>query len=136
RSHDGFKIGSRVVLDNALSWYGSWNYHQQRQRDLRDIERAFYTLDGKQQPEQYAGIIGKIDAARREKRSNAVYVEDEYFRVRCFQNCNIHLYFQRDDLLRQVNKLLAEYYGEVLGEGSDVFQDDPLSRPNLTPAKN
>jgi hypothetical protein len=106
---------------------------------VRDIERAFYELDGKEMPERYAGIIGLFDEKRRSIATlsrAACEVEDEYFRMKGFKNGNIHLWFKRDDLLRKVNKLLAEHYGEVLGAGSDAVEDDPLSRPNTSLAKN
>lgn len=140
RSHDGFKIGDRIVLDRAFGAdSGSWNYHAAHQDTIRDIERAFYTLDDREMPESYAGIIGVIDTERQRHPYGspaAFVVEDEYFRVRSFKNGNVHLWFKRDELLEKVNKLLAEYYGEVLGAGSDAVEDDPLSRPNTSLAKN
>ena len=139
RSHDGFKIGDRVVLESAIDDYGGWNHWSRKDETLRDIERAFHELDGKEMPERYAGIIGLFDDERRRKATLsrvACEVEDEYFRLKAFKNGNIHLWFKRDDLLRKVNKLLAEHYGEVLGAGSDAVEDDPLSRPNTSLAKN
>jgi 16S rRNA G966 N2-methylase RsmD len=139
RSHDGFKIGDRIVLTYAFTDYGSWNHHYNRQDTIRDIERVFLKLDGKELPERYAGFIGIIDHERRNLGSferSAFQVEDEYFRFKAFKNGNAHLWFKRDDLLVQVNKLLAEHYGEVLGAGSDAVEDDPLSRRSMTPAKN
>ena len=139
RSHDGFKIGDRVVLESAIDDYGGWNHWSRKDETLRDIERAFHELDGKEMPERYAGIIGLFDDERRRKATLsrvACEVEDEYFRMKAFKNGNIHLWFKRDDLLRKVNKLLAEHYGEVLGAGSDAVEDDPLSRPNTSLAKN
>lgn len=139
RSHDGFKIGDRVVLSYAFSEWGGWNHHQRHDDTIRDIERAFLTLDGKEVPERYAGIIGMADDERRKHSSlerAAFQVEDEYFRLKAFKNGNAHLWFKRDDLTRKVNKLLAEYYGEALGAGSDAVEDDPLARPSTAIAKN
>lgn len=139
RSHDGFKIGERVVLTYAFGEYGSWNSYARQDDTIRDIERVFLRLDGKDTPERYAGVVGLIDGELRKAPSlerKAFTVENEYFRVRAFKNGNAHLWFLRDDLLRQVNKLLGEYYGEVLGAGADAVEDDPLSRPNTSLAKN
>ena len=58
RSHDGFKIGTRVVLDAAFGEYGSWNPHRNHQDTLRDIERTFFKLDDRELPDRYAGIVG------------------------------------------------------------------------------
>lgn len=137
RSHDGFKIGSRVVLSYALSTWGSWNRSQDEV--LRDVERAFYHLDGgKPQPERTAGIIGTWDAARRATGRSleraAFDAEDAYFKIRSFKNGNVHLWFKRKDLVEQVNLLLAEYYGANLGAGADV--SEPAHRNAVGPAKN
>lgn len=137
RSHDGFKIGSRVVLSYALSAWGSWSRNQDEV--LRDVERAFYQLDGgKPQPDRTAGIIGTWDAARRATGRSleraAFEAEDDYFRIRSFKNGNVHLWFKRKDLVEKVNLLLAEYYGAGLGVGPDAAE--PQHRNAVGPAKN
>jgi len=140
RSHDGFKIGERVVLSSAFDDFGMWNHHSRHDDTIRDIERTFMRLDGKEMPEhRYAGIIGVIDDEKKRHTSlsrSAWEVDNEYFRVKAFKNGNCHIWFKRDDLLERINKLLAEHYGAVLGAGSDAVEDDPLSRPNTSLAKN
>lgn len=138
RSHDGFKIGARVVLNRAFCDYGSWNHYQRHDDTLVDVERTFHQLDGKPQPERYGGIVGVIDGARREAsrgvKLQAFEVEDAYFRVRVFGNGNAHLWFKRKDLVGRVNQLLADYYGAALGAGSDVA--DKKHAPSGAVAKN
>ena len=127
RSHDGFKIGTRVVLEYAFEEYGGWNYHRNHHDTIRDIERTFFKLDDKELPERYAGIVGAVDEARSGGYGRKAFeAETEYFRFKAFKNGNAHLWFKRDDLLEKVNKLLAEHYGEVLGAGSDTFEEDPF----------
>lgn len=137
RSHDGFKIGSRIVLSAALSDWGSWSRNQDEV--LRDVERAFYTLDGgKPQPERSGGIIGTWELERRAAGSTlsrqAFEAEDDYFLIRSFKNGNVHLWFKRKDLVTKVNLLLAEYYGVGLGVGPDAAE--PQHRNAVGPAKN
>lgn len=122
RSHDGFKLGSKIIIDYAFDDMGSWNYHNGKRDTLRDVERAFHELDGKRMPEAYAGIVGAIDDARRELSygPHAYEAFSPYFRAKIFKNGNLHLYFRRDDLVVEVNKVLAEYYGEVLAESADA----------------
>ena len=122
RSHDGFKIGTRVVLSNAFQDFGGWNHYRHHDETLRDIERTFLTLDGKPHPEWAAGFMGAVETARREASGGgfgmrAFECEDGYFRLRAFKNGNAHLWFKRPDLVERVNLLLAEYYGEALGAG-------------------
>lgn len=138
RSHDGFKIGSRMVVARAFTESGSWNYYGNDRDTLIDVERAFLILDGKDPRAAYGGIVGKIDDERSGLYGARASVhEGDYFRVRIFRNGNAHLWFTRDDLLRAANRVLADYYGEVVGDGKDTpaAEPDPLDNVKLTPAK-
>lgn len=129
RSHDGFKIGSRIVLTRAFNEHGSWNYGYEAEAKFRDVERTFYVLDRKQQPDRQDGILGVIDAARSGSYCAKTFtVEDAYFRVRVFKNGNIHVWFKRDDLLVKVNQLLADHYGAVLGDNRQTKAAPPAKR--------
>ena len=134
RSHDGFKIGSRVVFNGAFS-DGHWNYYSKKDEDLRDVERVFAVLDGKQQPDRGSGIIGTIDAARPCAWGPQAFEADgEYFKIRVFKNGNVHCWFKRDDLVEKVNQVLADYYGAALGASPDVA--DRRHDVAQTPARN
>ncbi|MFC3230390.1 DUF4942 domain-containing protein [Marinibaculum pumilum] len=136
RSHDGWKIGSRVIITRMFDDGGWWNHYSNTRDTLIDIERAFYVLEGLEQPANYGGIVGKIDAARTGGwGARQTEVESEYFTVRIFKNGNAHLWFRRDDLLRKVNKLLAEYYGEVIPHERDPDPDTGFDKVKTTPAK-
>jgi predicted RNA methylase len=134
RSHDGFKIGARVVISYALQSFGGWSRGQDA--IVRDVERTFCVLDGKPQPDYSAGIVGAIDTARRAQGWGAAAFEAEtdYFRAKGFKNGNIHLWFKRDDLLSRVNQLLAAHYGAALGAAPDVAEK--RHAPGTAMAKN
>lgn len=133
RSHDGFKIGSRIVISyfaDRDGWLSS-----NRRDILVDVERAFAVLDGQEAPHRDAGIDGALRLARGPGLSARTYeAESAYFRTKVFKNGNAHVYFKRDDLVDKVNLLLADYYGAALGAGADVA--DKHHAPNRTPAKN
>lgn len=137
RSHDGFKIGGRIILTYAFNSFGHWNYGRDSTRDtLMDIERAFAVMDGETIPAGYASAIGAIDASRHGVFNPAQSeAETQYFRVRIFKNGNAHLWFTRPDLVEKVNKLLADHYGETLGDAR-TEEPDPLATPKTTLAKN
>ena len=137
RSHDGFKIGNRIVLNGAIS-EGHWNYHRRQDENLRDVERTFYILDGRPHPERNAGIIADIDGAKGGMFDMRQFeVENDYFRVRGFKNGNLHLWFTRKDLVKKINRLLADYYGEVIGDSPDVADPDEMGPGyHVAPAKN
>jgi 16S rRNA G966 N2-methylase RsmD len=114
RSHDGFKLGSRVILTNVFDQWGMWNWHSQVQATLADIERVFAVLDEKQHHDN-ATLAHAIEVSRGHGMSpRQSMTETPYFRVRTFKNGNAHLWFQRDDLVDKANRVLADYYGEVL----------------------
>lgn len=132
RSHDGFKIGSRIVLSYGMDSSGYWS--RGRDETLRDVERAFYTLDGKEQPERSGGIIGALSTAKGNRWGAAAYMaETDYFRVRVFQNGNVHVWFKRDDLVEKVNQLLATYYGAALGAGPDAAETRAAPKTGIAP---
>lgn len=123
RSHDGFKVGARIVLSGAFSEFGTWNHYRNHDDTLIDVERTFARLDGEPQPERYGGIVGAINAAKpRGLRLHAFEAESTYFRVKVFGNGNAHVWFKRADLVAKVNELLADYYGSALGAGADVAE--------------
>jgi hypothetical protein len=60
RSHDGFKIGSRIILDRYFDEHGFSYGYGEREQTLYDIERVFVELDGKRHGASYAGLCGLI----------------------------------------------------------------------------
>jgi len=47
-------------------------------------------------------------------------VTTEYWHVKWFKNRNMHLHPLRKDLVRRANHMIAEHFGEVVGEGPDA----------------
>ncbi|MCW2393520.1 DUF4942 domain-containing protein [Sphingobium sp. B11D3A] len=137
RSHDAFEIGSRLILERAMrteSW-GGWESYQRRDT-LHDVERIFRELDGLPPigPNQAIGIVHQVETAKRTGGLPRL-VEGDYFRVRVFQNGNLHLWFERKDLLKQINALLLEYYKPIEGDvgTGPSYEAGPLY--HATPAK-
>tara|TARA_R110000868_G_scaffold362700_1_gene624947 strand:+ start:1292 stop:2425 length:1134 start_codon:yes stop_codon:yes gene_type:complete len=116
RSHNGFKIGARLIIDRALNEWGSWDRYERRDT-LRDVERVFLELDEKPPVSEGHSIASQVADSARVRGSLPTVIEGDYFRVRVFKNGNLHIWFERDDLLQSVNLLLAEYYGEAIGDG-------------------
>ncbi len=137
RSHDGFKIGARLILDFALDTTFSrslhWRYNG-KEDTLTDVERLFYELESLPYPGPAQSIAKRI--ADLSPAELPAVVKGDYFRARVFKNGNVHLWFEREDLLREVNKLLAEYYGEALGDGYNTTEAETAPGYHVTPAKN
>lgn len=134
RSHDGWEIGSRIILSYAFDSHGWWNYHRNHQDTFADIERVFRTLGDN--PAQYCEITYRLDEARRGTFGpRQSHIETQYFTIRAYKNGNAHVWFKRDDLLEKVNQLLGEYYGAPIPEDREPDEDTGLNDPKTTPAK-
>lgn len=112
RSHDVFKLRSRIILTHVFDQFGYWNWHGRQEETLADVERVFQVLDG---VDLEPSVVRAIREDRRDVPLPGQSVtETPYFRVRCYANGNAHLWFTRDDLVTKANLVLADYYGEVL----------------------
>jgi predicted RNA methylase len=139
RSHSGWKIGSRVILNGMFGVDGWWNYYRDHRSTLQDIERTFLILDGRKPVADYAGIVGELDNARRidGRGARQSEVESEFYTVRIFKNGNAHLWFKREDLVTKANRMIGEYYGEVIPEERKHAEDDGgLHEPKREMARN
>lgn len=138
RSHDGFKIGDRIILTRAFDEWGNWTYWSKVRDQIIDVERIFSVLDGQAREAQVAAgapaprsLVQAIEEDRgRGLNPRQSVTEGTYFRIRTYKNGNAHLWFTRDDLVARANALLAEYYGEVLPDGvpADVTPGDIRNR--------
>lgn len=117
KSHDGFKIGSRIILTYVFDKWGSWNYSSRMSATMADVQRVFAVLDGKKQTDNSRLEMAIRDSRRGGMNPHQSETETEYFRVRGYQNGNAHLWFKRDDLVQKANEVLAAYYGAVLPDG-------------------
>lgn len=115
RSHDGFKIGSRIILNHCFDDFGSWNHYRKYDATLSDIERVFTVLNG----DQFHGshlVVSLRDAIGYNNRTGEV--ETQFFKAVVYKNGNLHLWFKRDDLVTRVNQLIGEFYGELIPDAS------------------
>ena len=116
KSHDGFKVGSRIILTGVFSDYGGFSYGSIR-ATLYDIERAFALLD--HAPDR----AGELERAMIRDRSGSwgprqSEVETSYFKARGYKNGNAHLWLTNNSLVEKVNMELADYYGAALADAA------------------
>lgn len=115
KSHEKMKIGvkglpKRVILSNVAGW-GSWG----RDR-LRDLLNALAAYRG--QPLIGHDEMRPVDDARTIYGPRACEVEIRGLRLKIHGNGNGHLFFS-PEALADINRALAEYYGEVLPDCPD-----------------
>jgi GGDEF domain-containing protein len=136
KTHDGWKLGSRVILDRVFDENGWWNYHRGHEDTMNDIERVFTVLDGKSF--KHCEINAALrDNCRIGRGPRQAQITTTYFTVRVFKNGNAHLWFTRDDLVAKVNKLIGEFYGNPIPEDRGEWKDDDgvLHTPKTSLAK-
>ncbi len=134
RSHDGFKFGNRMILSYAFNDSGHWR-GRHTEETLFDVERALQILDGQSARASYGGIVATINRERQGSwHAHQSEHEGEFFKVRIFKNGNAHLWFTRKDLLKKANKILGEWYGEVIGDAEQA-EEDVFAKRKTTPAR-
>lgn len=102
------ELGNKIVLywgEAANKWGWRVGVNHYRSNDLRQLDRVFHLLDGKELPKEtgyYGPFYSDIDRAGREDRQTG---ETAYFRWKAFRNGNIHIEFLRPDLVTQINRI-------------------------------
>jgi len=118
KSHDGFKIGPRVIVTYAVGVsadYGHWSYSTFNKRDMmRDLDRIFHILDSKPPPDQASDCTNAMGAKLVKGLNAGNTFETDYFRFRWFGGGTLHVYFKRDDLRAKANQIIAKHKGAVL----------------------
>ena len=117
KSHDCFKIGKRMIFTYAFTDSGYLNWGELRDT-LNDVERVFSRLDGRP---TWGSILHALEMDRRGRYGRRQSETDtSYFTARGFKNGNLHLWIKPEckPLLDRVNRLLAEYYGDVLPDAA------------------
>lgn len=121
RSHDGFKIGNRMVRSYGMSDYGSI---YDSQAALADVDRVMHLLDGAKIIEGWSSpLVWRLSNATSHRSGGIIAgsITTEYWHIKWFKNRNIHLHPLRKDLVRRANRLIAEHFDEAtLGEGPDA----------------
>ncbi len=134
RSHDGFKVGSRMIVNYICDRdHGRFSWGSKRDQ-LLDVERVFYVLAGEALPS--AGtIVNLIEQDRSNTYSpKQSEIESRFMKIRIYKNGNAHLWFTDKAAVEKVNKVLAEYYGEVIGDGN-ATEADPFEEVKHLPAR-
>ena len=130
RSHDKMKIGVAGLPKRVIvSGFGQWEYHGKER--VKDILNALAAYQGKPQVDyEELLLLMKMPTALmnpwpKPGSGGAVMFPARDVWLKRFQNGNGHLFFGPDALL-DINRALAEFYGDVLPDTPDEV---PQRRP-------
>lgn len=144
KSHSKIKIGVKGLPKRVIVYWGSYSGHGRDK--FIDIANALAAYQGK--PAIEYSELAEIDACRRvgqdcvldgrpiakvQSGKQETYVPPyRGLTVRAFGNGNAHIFFDQI-ALTDINKALAEFYGEVL---PDVEEEDAQKRPGTQVSKD
>lgn len=98
-------IGEKVILSGYFEqkWGGGLKVNYRRKDQLNAIQAVFWLLDGKGTPKDGEKMSYVLDAAKR-----AEAYEDEYLRIKGYQNGNAHFEFKRMDLVKKMMVIVKD----------------------------
>jgi len=99
KTNQQYMIGAKVIIPHAIEWPYHIQFH--KEQPLRALDNVFHRLDGKGTPKYPHDFITTVNAAMRERKTEAI---TPYFRCRWYLNGNMHLTFLRPDLLKILNQ--------------------------------
>lgn len=124
KSHEKMKIGvkglpKRVIISGVNDYGYGWGKDK-----IEDVLNALARIQGKPMIDyaEIQALLKSEDALLKPWTHDNKRYPARGVRLRRFQNGNGHLFFEPDELV-DINRALAEYYGEVLA-------DCPEARPN------
>lgn len=120
KSHEKVKIGvdglpKRIVL-RGFGGYSSWGWER-----LQDVINALASYRNE-------SLVTHWELQRAYEESGEQFLSTRGMYFRKFKNGNGHLFFQ-PETLKDINRALAEYYGEVL---ADCYEAKPEQRQQST----
>ena len=101
-------FGKRIIVGCLVD---SWGHPCQRASDsLDDLLRAFHILDGKPEPDHRSGVRARLWA----HRDSGALLEDPYLSIRTYKNGNGHVTLLRQDLVEELNRIIARAFPNAL----------------------
>lgn len=99
------RFGKRIIMGYVGS--PAWNIDYRAANKLDDLERVFSVLDGKPEPDHRQGWYGRLPIRASEASSS-------FMKVKRFKNGNGHITFIRQDLVEQLNQIIAKHFPGAL----------------------
>lgn len=107
------KFGKKIIMSYLFTTYsGGWMASNHGQiNKLDDMDRVFYVMDGKPEPDHRTGWHSRIKSHMNPQPGE---VAGDYFVVKYFKNGNAHITFTRPELVDRMNLILARHHPDAL----------------------
>lgn len=110
KTNDRFAVGRKVILTDVMEirYAGGIQVAYHSKHRMRDLATAMNLLDGKGIPKSFWGeIVDAVDAKNEQCRGRDMCADTEYFFLRWYRNCHLHVTFKRQDLLDKWNRMVG-----------------------------
>jgi hypothetical protein len=98
------KIGPKVIKDFMVDHYSNgFRLDYRREQKLIALDNVFHLLDGKGPVKHPGNLVTTIKQTMRDTADTEC--ETEYFKVRWFLKRTMHIWFTREDLLSELNRI-------------------------------
>lgn len=98
------KVGGKVIKEYIMDRYGrGFSVDYRREQHLVSLDNVFHLLDGKGPVKPPDDLVTAMKGVMRD--SQATECETDYFKVRWFLKGTLHIWFKREDLLAELNRI-------------------------------
>jgi hypothetical protein len=113
KTNSPVKFGPRIIINYLMHSYGAGflTFNHGRGDQLDDLERVLHVLDGKPEPDHRHALCARIRAAHGQHERG---VDTDYVSLKWFKKGSAHIKFKRQDLVEQMNRIVAKHYPNAL----------------------
>ena len=103
KTHDAFKIGSKMIINGVFRHGYAWNHRQ----TINDIDRVVSVLLGQEFKD--GDLFSKVNETNHTSGRKS---ECDKYVIKVYANGNVHLTIKSGDVIDQINGIIAEWFGE------------------------
>ena len=113
KTNNRFRFDNKIIFNAGYScvhhdWYSTITGRYDIQAMVDDLDRIMHILDHKKHDTDATALC---TLAMREGKTTC---ETAYFKFQWFKKGSVHIYFLRDDLVQEMNHILAKHYGNAI----------------------
>ena len=113
KSNSPYQINQKIISENTVEiWGNRFHMGYYREEKFMELDKVFHGLDGKGLPKRPHDALTAIKDAMQKGYSEA---ETNYFRFKWFKVGTLHIWFKREDLLKEFNRIGSDARSNLPG---------------------